>query len=59
MRSVLSPTAVAILAFILIGPTWSRAADGPWPIEKAAAWGREHPWLVGCNYVAEHRDQPA
>jgi hypothetical protein len=26
------------------------AADGPWPVEKARAWGEAHPWLVGCNY---------
>lgn len=51
MNSALSPKAVAILAFVLIGPSWSRAADGPWPVEKAEAWGREHPWLVGCNYA--------
>ncbi len=24
---------------------------GPWPLERAAAWSREHPWLVGCNYI--------
>ena len=24
---------------------------GPWPPERAAAWAREHPWLVGCNYI--------
>jgi hypothetical protein len=24
---------------------------GPWPSERAAAWAREHPWLVGCNYI--------
>ena len=32
-------------------------ASGPiqagekWSKEKAQAWGREHPWLVGCNYI--------
>ncbi len=24
---------------------------GPWPPERARAWAREHPWLVGCNYI--------
>jgi hypothetical protein len=24
---------------------------GPWPPERAAAWAREHPWLVGCNFI--------
>jgi len=23
----------------------------PWPAEKAKAWSREKPWLVGCNFV--------
>ncbi len=22
----------------------------PWPVEKAAGWARQHPWLVGCNF---------
>ena len=22
-----------------------------WTIERAADWQREHPWLVGCNYI--------
>lgn len=28
------------------------AADSttPWPAEKAQAWGRDHGWLVGCNF---------
>ena len=24
---------------------------GPWPVAKAEGWGREHPWLVGCNFA--------
>lgn len=23
----------------------------PWPAEKAQAWAKAHPWLVGCNYA--------
>ena len=23
---------------------------GPWTVEQAAAWGKAHPWLVGCNF---------
>jgi hypothetical protein len=32
---------------------WSARSQesGPWPPERAAAWSREHPWLVGCNYI--------
>jgi hypothetical protein len=29
----------------------SSFAAGPWPAEKARAWGREHGWLVGCNFT--------
>ena len=32
------------------GPAHSQE-PGPWPPERAAAWAREHPWLVGCNYI--------
>lgn len=30
--------------------TAALAADGPWPVEKARAWGESNAWLVGCNY---------
>jgi Cellulase (glycosyl hydrolase family 5) len=43
--------AIAASAFALSLASSSRAADGPWPVEKAAAWGKAHPWLVGCNYA--------
>jgi len=26
-------------------------ARGPWPVERAKAWGDRHPWLVGCNFA--------
>lgn len=26
-------------------------AAGQWPVEKAAQWYRDQPWLVGCNYI--------
>ena len=29
----------------------SAPAPGRWTRERAAAWAREHPWLVGCNYI--------
>lgn len=29
----------------------AEAADGPWSVEKAQAWGKANPWLVGCNYI--------
>src|SRR5215470_11713974 len=45
--------------FILLTAAATAALSGParsdepgrWPTERAAAWSREHPWLVGCNYI--------
>ncbi|MDO4576290.1 MAG: cellulase family glycosylhydrolase [Planctomycetia bacterium] len=25
--------------------------NGRWTVEKAQAWGKKQPWIVGCNYV--------
>lgn len=41
-------TSIAVL-LLLIAPV-ARAADGPWPVAKAQAWGEKTPWLVGCNF---------
>lgn len=27
------------------------AASGPWPAERANAWYKSQPWLVGCNFA--------
>lgn len=51
MKRALFPKIIATLAFTLGLASSTRAADGPWPVEKAAAWAKEHPWLVGCNYA--------
>jgi hypothetical protein len=41
-----------ILAAASATPRPARSQEsGPWPPERAAAWAREHPWLVGCNYI--------
>ena len=40
----------AALAAGTLAVSTARAAEGPWSVEKAQAWGKEHPWLVGCNY---------
>jgi hypothetical protein len=41
-----------VIATMTATPVPARSAEpGPWPIEKAAAWSRAHPWLVGCNYA--------
>src|SRR4051812_16568522 len=29
----------------------SAAARDRWTVEKARAWGRDTPWLVGANYI--------
>jgi hypothetical protein len=35
----------------LAGPSDPAEDDlKPWPLARAAAWAREHPWLVGCNF---------
>ena len=41
-----------VLAVVLVGGAARvRAADGPWPLGRAQAWGKETPWLVGCNFA--------
>ena len=43
--------ASVLVALIAFGSTRAFAADGPWPLEKAQAWGKDTPWLVGCNFA--------
>ena len=43
---------IAAIAAGTLAVSTARAAEGPWPVEKAQAWGKNHPWLVGCNYCA-------
>lgn len=38
-----------VLVFALWVPT-AHARD-PWSIEKANAWHKDQPWLVGCNFI--------
>jgi Cellulase (glycosyl hydrolase family 5) len=41
-----------VIASMTATPGPARSAEpGPWPVEKAAAWSRAHPWLVGCNFA--------
>lgn len=44
--------ALAIVASLIAfaGEACSQES-GPWPPDRAAAWAKEHPWLVGCNYI--------
>lgn len=42
--------AVGFLALAIATPV-AKAAEGPWPVEKAKAWAERTPWLVGCNYA--------
>jgi hypothetical protein len=48
-RAVFVLLTVAALS-AMPGPARSNE-PAPWPPERAAAWAREHPWLVGCNYI--------
>ncbi len=41
----------ALAVFLALGASGAGAADGPWPLEKAQAWGKATPWLVGCNFA--------
>src|SRR5438132_10384341 len=40
---------IAALVFALV--TAPAAARERWSAEKAHAWHRERPWLVGCNFI--------
>lgn len=48
---------LALLLFLPMGvvargedPVAGGAAASPWSVERANAWQKEHPWLVGCNF---------
>jgi Cellulase (glycosyl hydrolase family 5) len=41
---------VSLLVLLLAGTTLP-AAPKPWPQNKANAWYRQQPWLVGSNYI--------
>jgi hypothetical protein len=43
--------ALILTALTLTLTTTPAAARERWSVEKAAAWDREQPWLVGCNYI--------
>ncbi len=54
MKHRLDLALLAVLTLAATGamPRPARSQEpGPWPPERAAAWSREHPWLVGCNYI--------
>ncbi len=42
-----------VFGVLASSPAWVPAADpsARWPGEKAQAWGRQPPWLVGANYT--------
>jgi hypothetical protein len=44
-------TFAACLAAVLMLTARGATAGEKWSKEKAEAWSREHPWLVGCNYI--------
>ena len=54
MHRLKSYLPVIVLAFVMTPcSSLTVASDdesGPWPVEKAETWGRDHGWLVGCNY---------
>ena len=42
-----------ILVMLLLSVSMTNAQDKPerWSKEKASAWYKEQPWLVGCNFI--------
>jgi hypothetical protein len=40
---------LTLLTLLLAAP--GARAQGRWTKEKAEAWARERPWLVGCNFI--------
>lgn len=53
MKSLGYRAAAAVAALFLVGVGTARAADPPgrWSQDRAAAWKRDRPWLVGCNFI--------
>jgi hypothetical protein len=45
------PRPAWLLALVLLVAPAAARAEGRWSKEKADAWARETPWLVGCNYI--------
>jgi len=40
-----------LLPVLFIAPAEGQDKTGRWPEDRAAAWQRERPWLVGCNFI--------
>ena len=40
-----------LAGLLFAGAALAQEPSGRWSVEKAAAWHREQPWLVGCNYI--------
>src|SRR4051794_12576611 len=46
----LTSLALVILVGCASQPKSEKTA-APWPAEKAVAWQKKQPWLVGCNFI--------
>src|ERR1017187_7071989 len=49
-------SAAIICLLVALHPGHLRASTNApdstrWPVEKAAKWQTDHPWLVGCNFI--------
>jgi hypothetical protein len=42
---------LAVLALPALAAETQAGEPARWPVARAAAWQREHPWLVGCNFA--------
>lgn len=52
LRRALAFGFAAAAAVATLALSTARAGEGPWSVEKAREWEKDHPWLVGCNYCA-------
>ena len=50
MKQHCRPILSALCALAIASPLWAADAPAPWSAEKANAWYRTQPWLVGCNF---------
>lgn len=50
MKHLLQPAAVCLIVLALSWGGNARAAER-WSVEKANAWHKAQPWLVGCNFT--------
>jgi hypothetical protein len=51
LASILLVVRLSVAATALASESPSGLAPGQWTVERAGAWYKEQPWLVGCNFL--------